>query len=104
MGFNFSLAFLMVSVNAYDKSELESVRHNLLYLFSPITFFYFTVGSVLTHATIFSNVFTGQDGGPLPFGKAALLALVYLAIGSVVATFAGALLYALLVLYRTGSL
>jgi hypothetical protein len=56
-------------------------------MFSPIAFFYFASGSVLIHAVLFAQAIEDRDGNPLRFGKASLLALVYVAISGAVSTF-----------------
>jgi len=75
-------AAFFVSLND-DDSPISIYR----FWFSPDTYFYYVSGLVLMHATIFSQMLADRDH-PLRFGKASLVALIYIAIAFVVASFA----------------
>ena len=75
----------------------SSWRVNLAYLFSPANFFYYTLGSVLVHATIFSHILEETDGTPLRFSRASALTLVYLGITSAFAFIVAALTLVILI-------
>jgi hypothetical protein len=61
-------------------SEVRDLHGYLLYASNPISYFYYMLGSVLVHAVIFASMLDEPNGTPLRFGRAAAVALVYLAI------------------------
>jgi len=52
---------------------------NMMYRISPIGYSYYVLGLVLVHGLVFSHGLA-EDDGPLPFGKASYISLLYLSI------------------------
>ena len=96
MAFGLSLAFSIMYLLRLEGPDSMSFPRNLSFWFSPITFFYFALGSVLIHATVFGHVFVDADGAPLRFSKASLLALVYIALCSMFSFVVGLAMLAVL--------
>ena len=75
------LAFGMMfwSTAAYSLTFDENPQMSISYWFSPFVFFYYVVGLVLMHATIFCQMLSDGEE-PLRFNKSVFVSLIYVAI------------------------
>jgi hypothetical protein len=90
---------MMVGLSLWYVVLLEGseIRRNLGFLLSPVTLFYYMLGSVLLHAVLFSQILEDEEGEPLRFGRASALALVYLGICSAFSLLVSAVVLVVLV-------
>ena len=83
VAFGVSLPLITRYLELLNRPERE---YRIDVSYSPFVLFHFLVASVLGHAVIFSNALEDKDiSGPLRFSKAAIVALVYLALCSMFA-------------------